>query len=228
MRRMPGVGLMMRVVGLGSKDPEFKSHSAVELIPGGVGSACHPPKVGKMSASLLVSCVRVATRPGLFSTHLSSQCRPSSLLDLTIGFVASHLQLLDSLRGFPEQLGSRIFSTAVSGGFLDPRDPASPCVLRVFGEAYGDAVLDSLKRFFTRIAMLRLLLNMHASGFLYHVRTPPNAQLQVLSLASNELTDAGMRILTGATRVGLRGLASLHTLNLAGMFYISFLKQYLT
>ena len=33
---MPGVGLMVRVVGLGSKDPEFKSCSAVELIPGGV------------------------------------------------------------------------------------------------------------------------------------------------------------------------------------------------
>ena len=36
---VPGVGLMVRVVGLGSLDPEFKSHSAVELIPGGVDSA---------------------------------------------------------------------------------------------------------------------------------------------------------------------------------------------
>jgi len=26
---IPGVGLMVRVVGLGSQDPEFKSHSAV-------------------------------------------------------------------------------------------------------------------------------------------------------------------------------------------------------
>ena len=62
---MPGLGLMVRVVGLGSEDPEFKSRSTVELIPGGVDSACHPSKVGKMSASLLVSCVGVATRPGL-------------------------------------------------------------------------------------------------------------------------------------------------------------------
>ena len=46
-------------------DPEFKSHSAVELIPGGVDSACHPSEVGKMSASLLVSCVGVVTCPGL-------------------------------------------------------------------------------------------------------------------------------------------------------------------
>ena len=63
---MPGVGLMVRVVGLGSKDPEFKFHSAVELLPGGVDSTCHPSEVGKMNANLLVSCVGVATRPGLY------------------------------------------------------------------------------------------------------------------------------------------------------------------
>jgi len=63
---MPGVGLMVRVVGLGSSSPELKSRSAVELIPGGVNSACHPSEVGKISASMLVYCVGVATRPGLF------------------------------------------------------------------------------------------------------------------------------------------------------------------
>ena len=56
---MPGVGLIVRVAGLGSEGPEFKSHSAVELIPGGVDSACHPSEVGKMSASMLVYCVGV-------------------------------------------------------------------------------------------------------------------------------------------------------------------------
>ena len=61
----PGVGLMVRVVSLGSLDPDFKSYSAVELIPGGVDFACHPSEVGKMSASMLVSCVGVVTRPGL-------------------------------------------------------------------------------------------------------------------------------------------------------------------
>ena len=62
---MPGVGLMVRVVGLGSKDPEFTSCSAVELIPGGVDAARHPSEIGKMSANLLVSCVGVATHPDL-------------------------------------------------------------------------------------------------------------------------------------------------------------------
>jgi len=62
---MPGVCFMVGVVGLGSQGPRFKSHSAVELIPGGIDSARHPSEVSKMSASLLVSCVKVATRPGL-------------------------------------------------------------------------------------------------------------------------------------------------------------------
>ena len=64
---MPGVGLVVRVVGLGSHDPEFKPHSAIELIPGGVNSACHPSEVGKMRASMLVYCGGVATCPGLCS-----------------------------------------------------------------------------------------------------------------------------------------------------------------
>ena len=62
---MPDVGLMVRVVGFGSEGPEFKSRSAVELIPGGVNSACHPSEVGKMSASMLIYCGGVATHPGL-------------------------------------------------------------------------------------------------------------------------------------------------------------------
>ena len=52
-RIIPGVGFMVRVVGLESKSPEFKSCLAVELIPGGVDSACHPSEVGKMSTNLL-------------------------------------------------------------------------------------------------------------------------------------------------------------------------------
>ena len=62
---MLGVGLMVQVVGLGSLDPEFKFHSAVELISGGVDSACHPSEIGKISASMLAYRVGVVTRPGL-------------------------------------------------------------------------------------------------------------------------------------------------------------------
>ena len=37
----------------------------IPVIPGGVDSACHPSEVGKMSASMLVSCVGVASPPGM-------------------------------------------------------------------------------------------------------------------------------------------------------------------
>ena len=46
---MPGVGFMAKVIGLESEGPEFKSHSAVELIPGGVDSACHPSVRGRQN-----------------------------------------------------------------------------------------------------------------------------------------------------------------------------------
>ena len=62
---MPGVGLMVMAVGVGSEGPVFKSCSAVELTTGGVNLACHPSEVGKMSASMLVYCVGVTTRLGL-------------------------------------------------------------------------------------------------------------------------------------------------------------------
>jgi len=58
---MPGVGFMVRVVGLGSNNPELKSCFSVELLPVGVDSACHPSEVSKMSASLLLSRVGVVT-----------------------------------------------------------------------------------------------------------------------------------------------------------------------
>ena len=64
---MPDVGLMVRVAGLGSEGPEFKSRSAVELIPGEVNSTCHPSEVGKMSTSMLEYCVGVVTCLGLCS-----------------------------------------------------------------------------------------------------------------------------------------------------------------
>ena len=88
---MPGVGLMVWLVGLGSWSTEFKSHLAVELIPGGDDSACHPSEFGKMSASLLGACVGVATRPGLYpiaketakaAPTLCAECGPNGWMDV--------------------------------------------------------------------------------------------------------------------------------------------------
>ena len=49
-----GVGLVVKVAGLGSSDPEFEPMSAVELTPGGVDKACHPSEVGEMTTNVLV------------------------------------------------------------------------------------------------------------------------------------------------------------------------------
>ena len=73
---MPSVGFMVGVVGLGSSNPEFKSQLAVELIPGVVDSACHPSEVGKMSISLLVSCVGEVTCLGLYSLSMNLPWHP--------------------------------------------------------------------------------------------------------------------------------------------------------
>ena len=50
----PGVGLAVRVVGLGSEVPEFEPLFYIELTPGGVDSACHRCEIGEMSTSVLV------------------------------------------------------------------------------------------------------------------------------------------------------------------------------
>jgi len=87
---MPSVGFMVGVVGLGSHNPSFKSHSDVELIPGGVDSACCPSEVGKMSSSMLVHCIGVGTCPGLCPTAketaeaaliLCTECGPNGWMD---------------------------------------------------------------------------------------------------------------------------------------------------
>ena len=93
---MPGVGLMVRVVGLGSSCPKFKFCLAVELIQGGVDSACHPSEVGKMSTSMLGSCVGVATHPGLYpiaketaqaAPTLCTECGPNGWMNIVFGSI---------------------------------------------------------------------------------------------------------------------------------------------
>ena len=80
---MPGVGLMVWVVSLGSEDPEFKSCSAVKLIPGGVDSACHPSEVGKMSTKLLThpGLCPIAKETALAAPMLCTEFGPNGWMD---------------------------------------------------------------------------------------------------------------------------------------------------
>ena len=48
-----------------TKPKYLPTFGEIQLIPGGVDSACHHSEVGKMSTSLLASCLGGATRPWL-------------------------------------------------------------------------------------------------------------------------------------------------------------------
>ena len=48
-----GVGLAVKVAGLGPQGPDFEPLFTVELTLGGVDSACQPSEVGEMSTSVL-------------------------------------------------------------------------------------------------------------------------------------------------------------------------------
>ena len=70
---------LFSVVGFGSSGPEFKSHFAVELIPGGVDSACHPSEVGKMRTSLLgwlshLSILHQSGEPSMIVPNRKGDC----------------------------------------------------------------------------------------------------------------------------------------------------------
>ena len=85
---MSGVGLMVRVACFGSYGPELKFRSAVELIPGGVNSACHPSGVGKMSASMLVYYVGVALR-AINVDAINVDAQPASRTTAPVGHLGS-------------------------------------------------------------------------------------------------------------------------------------------
>lgn len=66
-----------------------------------------------------------------------------SLFDITLLFVADNIHHVDSLVGFPEQIGDRLFAAAEENrAFLNA--DISPKALRLFSDAYGEMVLGSL------------------------------------------------------------------------------------
>lgn len=66
-----------------------------------------------------------------------------SLFDVTLLFVVDNIHHVDSLVGFPEQIGDRLFVAAEENRvFLDPDISAK--ALKLFSDAYGEMVLGSL------------------------------------------------------------------------------------
>lgn len=66
-----------------------------------------------------------------------------SLFDITLLFVADNIHHVDSLVGFPEQIGDRLFAAAEENRVFLNAD-ISPKALQLFSDAYGEMVLGSL------------------------------------------------------------------------------------
>lgn len=66
-----------------------------------------------------------------------------SLFDIALLFVADNIHHVDSLVGFPEQIGDRLFA-AVEENRVFLNTAISPKALQLFSDAYGQMVLGSL------------------------------------------------------------------------------------
>lgn len=66
-----------------------------------------------------------------------------SLFDITLLFVVDNIQHVDSLVGFPEQIGDRLFAAAEENRVFQNADMSSK-TLQLFSDAYGAMVLRSL------------------------------------------------------------------------------------
>ncbi|XP_050980706.1 leucine-rich repeat-containing protein 42 [Labeo rohita] len=154
-----------------------------------------------------------------------------SLFDISLQFIADHIEHVDSLVGFPEQMADKLFSAAEERHkFTEPH--TAPRALQVFCEAYGDLVLRSLclrNRYLLiseRLEEIRQFQGLECLD-LYGCRLGDNHEvfkyitsealtsLVKLFIGANCLSDAGLQRLTAPVRVMKKGLENLQLLGLS-------------
>uniref|UniRef100_A0A8C2E2L1 Leucine rich repeat containing 42 n=1 Tax=Cyprinus carpio TaxID=7962 RepID=A0A8C2E2L1_CYPCA len=154
-----------------------------------------------------------------------------SLFDISLQFIADHIEHVDSLVGFPEQMADKLFSAAEERHkFTEPH--TAPRALQVFCEAYGELVLRSLclrnrnLLISERLEEIRQFQNLESLD-LYGCRLGDNhevfkyitsealASLVKLFIGANCLSDAGLQRLTAPVRVMKKGLENLQLLELS-------------
>ncbi|KAM9789808.1 leucine-rich repeat-containing protein 42 [Neosynchiropus ocellatus] len=155
-----------------------------------------------------------------------------SLFDITLLFVADNIQHVDSLVGFPEQIGDRLFAAAEENRvFMNP--DVSQKALQLFNDAYGDMVLGSLclrNRFplfhermeemktFHRLKCLDLFgcrLGDDHEIFPHLSSSSLASCLKQLSVGGNSLSDVGLQRLTAPIRMLKKGLQQLQCLDVS-------------
>ncbi|XP_043076580.1 leucine-rich repeat-containing protein 42 isoform X2 [Puntigrus tetrazona] len=136
-----------------------------------------------------------------------------SLFDISLQFIADHVEHVDSLVGFPEQMADKLFSAAEERHkFTEPH--TAPRALQVFCEAYGELVLRSLclrnrnLLISERLEEIRQFQGLESLD-LY------GCSLVKLFIGANCLSDAGLQRLTAPVRVMKKGLENLQLLDLS-------------
>ncbi|XP_030608234.1 leucine-rich repeat-containing protein 42 isoform X1 [Archocentrus centrarchus] len=155
-----------------------------------------------------------------------------SLFDITLLFVVENIHHVDSLVGFPEQIGDKLFVAAEETRvFLNP--DISSKALQLFSDAYGDMVLGSLclrNRFpllherMNEIKTFHSLKSLDLFGcklgdnhelFQHLTSTSLASSLIQLFIGSNSLSDAGLQRLTAPIRMMHKGLDCLQLLDVS-------------
>ncbi|XP_056322681.1 leucine-rich repeat-containing protein 42 [Danio aesculapii] len=154
-----------------------------------------------------------------------------SLFDISLQFIADHVEHVDSLVGFPEQMADKLFSSAEERGKFNELRTA-PRALQLFCEAYGELVLKSLclrNRYLLiseRLEEIRQFQSLECLD-LYGCKLGDNHELfkyitsealtslVKLFLGANCLSDAGLQRLTAPVRVMKKGLENLQLLDLS-------------
>uniref|UniRef100_A0A3Q4H4U0 Leucine rich repeat containing 42 n=1 Tax=Neolamprologus brichardi TaxID=32507 RepID=A0A3Q4H4U0_NEOBR len=154
-----------------------------------------------------------------------------SLFDITLLFVVDNIHHVDSLIGFPEQIGDKLFVAAEENRvFLNPE--ISSKALQLFSDAYGGMVLESLclrNRFpllHERMDEIKTFHNLKSLDLFgcklgdnhelfQHLTSTSLASLIQLFIGSNSLSDAGLQRLTAPIRMMHKGLDCLQLLDIS-------------
>lgn len=154
-----------------------------------------------------------------------------SLFDITLLFVADNIQHVDSLVGFPEQIGDRLFAAVEENRTFLNSDVSSKA-LQLFSDAYGDLVLSSLclrNRFPLFHEKMKEIKSFHGLKRLdlfgcrlgddheifQHLTSGLMTSLEQLFIGANNMTDVGLQRLTAPVRMMKKGLDSLTSLDVS-------------
>lgn len=155
-----------------------------------------------------------------------------SLFDITLLFVADNIHHVDSLVGFPEQIGDRLFAAAEENHVFS-NGVISAKALQLFSDAYKEMVLRSLclrNRFpllherMNEIRTFHSLKSLDLFGcrlgdeheiFLHLTSSSLASCLIQLFIGGNGLSDAGLQKLTAPVRMMRKGLDCLQVLDLS-------------